>query len=75
MNASELKTELLKMIERENDIQILKALMTILEKTRLDPALKQKLTFRALKSEEDIATGRLMSKTEIIDRTNDHLGQ
>ena len=43
MGVAELKRELQKMIEQENDINILKALRTILEKTRLDPVLKEKL--------------------------------
>ena len=74
MGVAELKRELQKMIEQENDINILKALRTILEKTRLDPVLKEKLTSRALKSEEDIKAGHLLSKEELIIHTNDHLG-
>jgi len=73
MGVLELKTELQKMIEQENDISILKALRTLLEKTRLDPVLKEKLTSRALKSENDIKAGRLLSKDEMIKRTDDHL--
>ncbi len=75
MGVLKLKTELQKMIEQENDINILKALRTILEKTTLDPVLKEKLTSRALKSEEDIKAGRLLNKVQMIKRTNDHLGQ
>ena len=75
MRVSELKTELLKMIEKENDIQILNALHTFLEKTRINPVLKKKLSSRALKAEDDIAAGRLLSKEEMIKHTNDHLGQ
>jgi len=75
MGVLELKTELQKMIEQENDVNILKALRTILEKTTLDPVLKEKLTSRALKSEEDTKAGRLLNKEQMIKRTNDHLGQ
>ena len=75
MGVPELKTELQKMIEQENDVNILKALRTILEKTTLDPVLKEKLTSRALKSEEDIKAGYLLNKEHMIKRTNDHLGQ
>ncbi len=75
MGVLELRTELQKMIEQENDVDILKALRTILEKTTLDPVLKVKLTTRALKSEEDIKAGRLLNKEQMIKRTNNHLGQ
>ncbi len=42
MGVLELKRELQKMTEQENDVNILKALRTILEKTTLDPVLKKK---------------------------------
>ena len=69
MSAVEIKTELQQMIEHENDISILEAIRTILLKTGLNPVLKEKLTLRALKSEEDIKAGRVFSKEEVIQRT------
>jgi hypothetical protein len=66
----ELKTELQQMIEQETDINILKAIRTILQKTSLNPALKEKLTSRALKSEADIQSERLFGKGEVIKRTS-----
>jgi hypothetical protein len=69
MSTVELKTELQKMIEQEKDMGVLEAIRTILKKTSLDPALKEKLTARALKSEQDIEGGNLLSKEEIIQRT------
>jgi hypothetical protein len=69
MSTTEIKTELQQMIERENDVSILEAIRTILQKTSLNPILKEKLTERALKSETDIAEGRLLSKEEIQQRT------
>lgn len=69
MSAIEIKTELQKMIEQEKDMSILEAIRTILQKTRLNPMLKEKLTERALKSEKDITEGRLLSKEEIQQRT------
>ena len=69
MSAIEIKTELQQMIEQEKDMSILEAIRTILQKTRLNPMLKEKLTERALKSEKDITEGRLLSKEEIIQRT------
>jgi len=69
MSTIEIKTELQQMIERENDIGVLEAIRTILQKTSLNPVLKEKLTERALKSEKDIAEGRLLDKEEIQQRT------
>lgn len=70
MSAIEIKTELQQMIEHETDISVLQAIYTILLKTSLNPVLKEKLTLRALKSEEDIKSGRVFSKEEVIKRTN-----
>ena len=69
MNAIEIKTELQRMIEQEKDMSVLEAIRTLLQKTSLDPVLREKLTLRALKSEEDIAAGNLLSKDEIIKQT------
>jgi hypothetical protein len=69
MSTTEIKTELQQMIERENDVSILEAIRTILQKTNLNPLLKEKLTERALKSEKDIAEGRLLTKEEMQRRT------
>jgi len=68
MNTIEIKTELQQMIEQEKDMGILEAIRTILQKTRLDPVLKEKLTERALRSEKDISEGRLWSKEETAQR-------
>jgi hypothetical protein len=69
MSTVEIKTELQKMIEQENDVSILEAIRTILQKTSLNPVLKEKLSERALKSEKDITGGRLLSKEEVQQRT------
>jgi hypothetical protein len=66
----EIRTELQQMIENETDMGVLQAIRTILLKTSLNPALKEKLTARALKSEDDIKAGRVYSKEEVILRTN-----
>ena len=65
MDTVEIKTELQQMIEREKDLSILEAIRTILQKTNLNPILKEKFTERAMKSEKDITEGRLLSKEEI----------
>lgn len=70
MSTGELRTELQKMIEQEADVTVLKAIRTILQKTSLNPALKEKLTSRALKSEADIKAGRVFSKSDVIKRTS-----
>ena len=64
MSTIEIKSELQQMIEREMDMRVLEAIRTILQKTSLDPLLKEKLTKRALQSEKDIATGQLYTKEE-----------
>ncbi len=64
-----IKTEIQKMLENEKDIKVLAAIHHFLENSKLDPALREKLTLRALQSEEDIKLGRLYSKEEIIQRT------
>jgi len=70
MSAVEIKTELRQMIENETDISILEAIRTILLKTGLNPVLKEKLTMRALKSEDDIKQGRVFDKEEVIRKTS-----
>lgn len=70
MTTAGIKTELQKMIENETDMRVLEAIRTILQKTSLNPILKEKLTGRALKSEEDIKAGRVFSKEEVIQHTN-----
>jgi len=66
MSTIEIKSELQQMIEREMDMRVLEAIRTILQKTSLDPLLKEKLTTRALQSEKDIAAGRLFTKDEAL---------
>lgn len=66
----EIRAELQQMIEHETDVSVLLAIRTILLKTGLNPVLKEKLTARALRSEDDIKAGRVYSKEEVIQRTN-----
>jgi predicted transcriptional regulator len=70
MSTVEIKTELQQMIEHETDMSMLQAIRTILIKTGLNPILKEKLTIRALKSEEDIKAGRVFTKEEVVQRIN-----
>jgi len=70
MKAINLKSELIQLIEEEKDESILKAIKTLLQKTGLDATLKEKLTNRALQSEKEIISGKLLSKAEVIRQTD-----
>jgi len=73
--AIDIKSELKQLIESESDTSILQAIRTLLTKTSLDSTLKERLSKRALKSEENIATGHFFSKEEMIKRSNDYLAK
>ena len=70
MDTMEIKSELRRMIEQETDISVLEAIRTILQKTSLNPVLKEKLTSRALKSEKDIHSGRVSGKEDVTKRVS-----
>jgi len=74
MKAEDIKSELRELIEKETDKSILEAIKILLKKSSLNPILKEKLTSRALKAEEDILEGRFMDRKEIELRLNDRLG-
>ncbi|WP_339790003.1 MAG: hypothetical protein ACMVP2_09435 [Imperialibacter sp.] len=73
METVDIKAELLALIEKETDNSILEAIRTLLRKSSLDPALKQKLTSKALKAEDDITAGRVMDRQELEKRLNSRL--
>ena len=75
MNTLKLKSEIKDILDQVDDMDILEAVRTILEKSRLDPMLRDKLTKRALRSEEDIKNGRLLTRDEVVERTNKSLRQ
>jgi len=70
METIEIKSQLQKMIDEQEDINVLQAIYTLLQKTSLNPILKTKLANRAKKAESDIAAGRVFTKEDIIQRTN-----
>lgn len=74
MKAVDIKTELRELIEKETDKSILEAIKTLLKKSSLNATLKEKLTSRALKAEEDISAGRVMDRKELESKLNDKLG-
>ena len=75
MKALDIKTELRELIDKETDTSVLKAIKTLLEKSSLNPMLKEKLTSRALKAEEDISAGRVMDRKELESKLNGRLGK
>ena len=64
MKAIDIKQELRSLIDQENDLHILEAIKTLLQKSSLDPVLKEKLTSRVLKANEDIKAGRVYSREQ-----------
>ena len=74
MRTVDIKTELRELIEKETDSSILETIKTLLKKSSLNPTLKEKLSSRALKAEEDIIAGRVMNRKELEIRLNKRLG-
>ncbi len=74
MDVSVIKSRLQKMIDEQEDERVLEAIYTLLQQTSLNPVLKEKLTSRARKAEEDIVAKRILTKKEVIEKTN-HLGK
>ena len=70
MSTSAIKIELKELIEKERDLSILKAIKALLKKTTLDTILREKLSQRAIRSEEDIKSGRVLGRKEIIRQTD-----
>lgn len=70
MSTTEIKSELQQMIEREMDEHTLRTIHSLLQKTSLNTALREKLIKGALLSEEDIQNGRIFSEEEVIKRTS-----
>lgn len=71
----DIKAELQELIAQESDVDILQAIRTLLQKTRLDPVWQEKLTRRAQQAEEDIQAGRLYSREQVVARTNAKIQQ
>ena len=60
-------------VKDENLIEKLELLLKE-EQRSLDPILKEKLTSRALKAEQDIAEGRVMTRAQMEKKLNARLG-
>jgi len=74
MRAIDIKEELRVLIDQERDFHILEAIRTLLAKSSLNSTLKAKLTTRALKSEQDIKEGRVLSREEMERKLDNRLG-
>jgi len=75
MITSDIKVELKRLIDQEEDTNVLEALKILLNKTNLNVVLKEKLNSRALKSEEDIKNQRVYNQDEIKERTKQFLNR
>jgi len=65
MISLELKEELKHLIDTEEDSTILTAMLTLLKRKSADEILRKKLTKRALRSNQQIARGELLSREEM----------
>ena len=74
MEGVNIKLELRTLIDQETDLNVLEAIKTLLQKAGLDSNLREKLTSRALKAEQDIVEGRVMNRQELEQKLNARLG-
>ncbi|MCF1753247.1 hypothetical protein [Mariniradius sediminis] len=74
MEAQGIKSELKELIEREDDVDVLMAIKTLLLKTNLDPEIVERMSSRALKAEKDIIDRRVMTREELEEKLNARLG-
>ena len=54
----------MELIEREEDLDVLMAIKTLLIKANLDSEVSEMMSSRALKAEEDIKNGRILTREE-----------
>lgn len=65
MSTLSLRTELSELIAKEKNASLLEVLKDILSGGSKNALLKAKLTSRALKAEEDLADGRVLTTEEV----------
>lgn len=68
MSTVSLRTELSELIAKEKNASLLEVLKDILTGGSKNALLKAKLTSRALKAEEDLAAGRVLSTDQVRER-------
>jgi hypothetical protein len=71
MGAVKLKKELFDLIQQEDDVEILNALKTILNKNHTSNTLRDKLEIRAKKSSEEIAEDKLYTLDDVVQILNE----
>ncbi|MFD1000517.1 hypothetical protein ACFQ21_14425 [Ohtaekwangia kribbensis] len=64
MKVAEIKNEIQKLVETENNPDILNNVYEILEKAQQEARIKEAIIEGALKAEEDIKAGRVYSSEE-----------
>jgi len=69
-NSESLKNQVKEMLEETSDINILQTIKNLLENSANDLALKERLTYKAEKSESDINSGKFFSSNEAIKYLN-----
>jgi hypothetical protein len=74
MKVVDIKQELRSLIDQEKDLHILEAIKTLLQKSSLNPVLKEKLTSRALQSEKNIKEGNVYTRAEMEEKLDSRLG-
>jgi rRNA-processing protein FCF1 len=75
MKVAEIKSEIQKLVEVQNDPDILNNVYEILEKAQKEAEVKAAMIARSLKAEEDIKEGRVYTMDEAIKKSDEHLKQ
>lgn len=73
MTTAALITRLKKKLEKETDANVLKAIEILLKDDTKAARLQRRMMEGAVRSEEDIAQGRVMSGTEAKRRLQEHM--
>ncbi len=75
MKVAEIKSEIQKLVEVQNDPDILNNVYEILEKAQKEAEMKAAMIARALKAEEDIKEGRVYTMDEFRDFIKGYIKQ
>ena len=74
MTVQQLRSQLSDLIQGENNVEILQAMVLLLQRPRVDPVLKEKLSARAMAAEEDIKHGRVHDRAAVEAHLKTSLG-
>ena len=75
MKVAEIKSEIQKLVEVQNDPDILNNVYEILEKAQKEAEIKAAMIARSLKAEEDIKEGRVYTMDEFRDFIKGYIKQ